>query len=206
MSIRIITISRLFGAGGGSLAAALGERLGWQVMDRRLIVEVSRQLEHPEEDIAEFEERGLSAWERAMAFASNAFPEMPIPPLQTYMTARVPEAAESILTQMAEREPLVVVGHGTQCMFGGRPDALHLRLIAPREQRTETVMQRLGIGRADAERHLKKVDADRHEFLRQVHCIESSDAGLYDLVINTREISTDEAADFIERLVQTRER
>src|SRR5690625_7934477 len=83
MPIRIITISRLFGAGGASLAAALGQRLGWQVMDRRLINEVARRLDRPEEDIAEYEERGLSTWERAMAFASNAFPEMPIPPLQT---------------------------------------------------------------------------------------------------------------------------
>src|SRR5690625_2991416 len=150
MPIRIITISRLFGAGGASLAAALGQRLGWQVMDRRLINEVARRLDRPEEDIVEYEERWLSTWERAMAFASNAFPEMPIPPLQTYMTARVPEAAESILTQMADHEPLVVVGHGTQCIFRNRPDALHLRLIAPREQRTRTAMQRLGITRDEA--------------------------------------------------------
>ncbi len=204
MPIRIITISRLFGAGGASLAAALGQRLGWQVMDRRLINEVARRLDRPEEDVVEYEERGLSTWERAMAFASNAFPEMPIPPLQTYMTARVPEAAESILTQMADHEPLVVVGHGTQCIFRNRPDALHLRLIAPREQRTRTAMQRLGITRDEAERRLRKVDADRHDFLRQVHCIESSDADLYDLVINTREISTDEAAEFVERIVRAR--
>src|SRR5690625_4039226 len=118
MPIRIITISRLFGAGGASLAAALGQRLGWQVMDRRLINEVARRLDRPEEDIAEYEERGLSTWERAMACASNAFPEMPIPPLQTYMTARVPEAAESILTQMADHEPLVVVGRSEERRVG----------------------------------------------------------------------------------------
>src|SRR5690625_2814541 len=111
MPIRIITISRLFGAGGAPLAAALGQRLGWQVMDRRLINEVARRLDRPEEDIVEYEERGLSTWERAMAFASNAFTEMPIPPLQTYMTARVPEADESILKLIVYQVHHVVDGH-----------------------------------------------------------------------------------------------
>src|SRR5690625_3573432 len=117
MPIRIITISRLFGAGGASLAAALGQRLGWQVMDRRPIIDAGRRLYRPEQDIVKYEGGGLSTEERAMAFASNAFPVMPIPPLQPYMTAREPKAAESIHTQMAGHEPLVVVGHGTKCIF-----------------------------------------------------------------------------------------
>jgi hypothetical protein len=31
--IRLITVSREYGAGGSELAALLGERLGWRVLD-----------------------------------------------------------------------------------------------------------------------------------------------------------------------------
>ena len=99
--IRIITISRLFGAGGSSLADALGKRLGWKVLDRALVAEVARRLQRPEADVAAIDEQVLGPWERAAAFASAAFPEMPIPPLQAYLNASIVSTVKEVLLDEA---------------------------------------------------------------------------------------------------------
>src|SRR5690606_5108443 len=123
----IITISRLFGAGGSSLAAALGERLGWRVLDRELVAEVARRLQRPEADVEAVDEHVMGPWERAALFASSAFPEMPIPPLVSYLDDAVVSTVHAVLAEEGERGECVVVGHGAQCIFGDRGDAYHLR-------------------------------------------------------------------------------
>src|SRR5712692_5826625 len=42
--MRAITISREYGSGGGEIAARLTQRLGWQLIDHEVVVEVAREL------------------------------------------------------------------------------------------------------------------------------------------------------------------
>ena len=204
--LRIVTISRLFGAGGSSLAAALGERLRWRVLDRALVAEVAQRLRRSETDVAAVDEQVLEPWHRAAVFASAAFPEMPVPPLEAYLDIAVTEAVEAALRDAAVRGPCVVVGHGAQCLFHDREDALHLRLVAPFEQRVGVAMRRLGLGAEAARRHVRKADEDRRAYLRQVHGVDGADPMLYDLVVNTRNLVVEEVADLVVHLVEGRAR
>jgi len=203
--LRIVTISRLFGAGGSSLAAALGERLRWRVLDRALVTEVAQRLRRPEPDIAAVDEQVLEPWQRAAVFASAAFPEMPVPPLEFYLDLAVIEAVEAVLHDAAAAGPCVVVGHGAQCIFHDREDALHLRLVAPFEQRVGVAMRRLGLAAEAARRHVRKADEERRAYLRQVHGVDGADSMLYDLVVNTRNLRVEEVADLVVRLVEGRD-
>lgn len=204
--LRIITISRLFGAGGSSLAEALGERLGWRVLDREIVAEVARRLRRPETDIEAVNEQTLDLWQRAVAFASAAFPEMPMPPLEAYLDADVVEAVEAALRDAVAAAPCVVVGHGTQCIFHSRADALHLRLVAPFEQRVGVAARRLGLDDEAARKHVRKADAERRTYLRRVHGIDGGDSLLYDLVLNTRNLTVAEATELVAHLVEARAR
>lgn len=206
MPIRIITISRLFGAGGSSLAAALGARLGWKVLDRELIAEVARRLQRPEADVAAIDEHVLDPWQRAAVFASAAFPEMPVPPLESYLNTRVLATVEEVLQDAASAGPIIAVGHGTQCVFHDREDVLHLRVVAPFEDRVRMARQRLGLDPESARERVRAADADRQTYLRRVHGIDGSDPLHYDLVLNTRSLSVDEAADLVARIVDMRSR
>ena len=40
--IRVITISREYGSGGGTVARMLAERLGWRLVDQSLIAEIAK--------------------------------------------------------------------------------------------------------------------------------------------------------------------
>lgn len=204
--LRIITISRLLGAGGSSLAAALGDRLGWRVLDRALVAEVAQRLQRPEADIQAVDEQALGPWERAAAFASAAFPEMPIPPLEAYLDTAVVATVEAVVREAADSGPVIVVGHGAQCILRNRTDALHLRLVAPFGQRVAVAARRLNLNDEAARQHVRKADEDRRAYLRQVHGIDGDDPLLYDLVINTRRLAIPDAADLVVHLVETRSR
>ena len=204
MPVRIVSISRLFGAGGSSLAAALGERLGWRVLDRELVAAVARRLHRPQSEIEAVDEQVLGPWERAAAYASAAFPEMPVPPLVAYLDAGVVAAVEAVLREAAEEGPCIVVGHGAQCIFQDRRDALHLRLVAPVEKRTAVAAARLQVDPDAAAKRVRQADEERRAYLRQVHGVDGADPLLYDLVLNTQFISISEAADLVTCLVEAR--
>ena len=53
--IRVLTIEREYGSGGGEIAAALAQRLGWKLWDQALTNEIARLMEC---DCRVVEERG----------------------------------------------------------------------------------------------------------------------------------------------------
>jgi hypothetical protein len=55
--IRIITVEREFGSGGGAIAATLATRLGWTLWDQLLTDEIARRMDCVSHDVAEHEER-----------------------------------------------------------------------------------------------------------------------------------------------------
>ncbi|HEX7069551.1 MAG TPA: cytidylate kinase-like family protein, partial [Rhodothermales bacterium] len=195
---------RLFASGGSSLAEALGTRLGWRVLDRELVVEVARRLRRPEADVEAVDEHVMGPWERAAAYASAAFPEMPVPPLVAYLDAAVVSTVEAVLREAAGRERIIVVGHGAQCILRDRTDAVHVRLMAPFDQRVETAAERLGLSPDDARKRVRQADEERRAYLRQIHGVDGADPELYDVVVNTSRLRVPEAADLIARLVELR--
>ena len=54
--MRVITIDREYGSGGGEIAAQLAKRLGWKLWDQRLTDEIARRLDCERRTVEEREE------------------------------------------------------------------------------------------------------------------------------------------------------
>ena len=52
MAIRIITVDREYGSGGGVVAQRLAQRLGWELVDHQIVVEIARELNISVEEAA----------------------------------------------------------------------------------------------------------------------------------------------------------
>ena len=115
-AVRIITISREYGAGGSDLARVLGERLGWRVIERELIEEVARRLEAPVEEVAGVDEHVGNLLERVSASFARGAPEVMFAPNQPDPDA-VARLEWAVIRSAAETPPLIVVGHGAQCIL-----------------------------------------------------------------------------------------
>src|SRR3982751_6828081 len=73
--IRLITISREYGAGGSELGALLGESLGWPVLDHELVRQLAARLSCEEGEVVAMDEHAPSFLERLAAVAVVTAPE-----------------------------------------------------------------------------------------------------------------------------------
>ena len=200
--IQLITISREYGAGGSELAALLGERLGWRVLDHELIHELATRLHLDEADVAALSEHPPSFLDRLASSAVVTAPESAwhAAPWSTDAD-RLAAATRDVLLEEARRPPLIVVGHGGNCLFRDRDDVLRVRVAAPADVRIRRIIERSGIAPQQAAADVRHRDADRQHYLQRYYHTSVSDACAYDLQLNTGTIPLASAAELVLALV-----
>jgi cytidylate kinase len=195
-----ITISREFGAGGSSIARLVADALRWRLVDNQMVEEVARRAGLTVDDVARREERGPSFVERLARALASATPE-----LLGAESAQPPEAEESRLVKLTEQVVtdacaeghVVLVGRAAVALLGRREDALHVRLVADQEHRTLVVMERLGLGREEALRRVKEVDANRVRYHRLWYNRDWNEPHNYHLTLNTGWLGLDRSAELV---------
>jgi cytidylate kinase len=200
--IQIITVSREYGAGGSELAALLGTRMGWRVLDHELIQQLARRLECETTEIAALSEHPPSFLDRLASSGLVTAPESAFHagPWSTDAD-RLAALTREVLLEEAEQPPLIVVGHGANCLYRDRPDVLRVRVAAPPEVRIRRVMERTGAAPQQAAADVRHRDADRQHYLQRYYHTSVSDPCAYDLQINTGTVPLDTAAAIIVSLI-----
>jgi cytidylate kinase len=201
--VAIITISREFGAGGSSVARILAADLAADVVDGALVAEVARRLAVPESDVEREDERPETFVDRLLLALTYLGPAQDLA-WQPRAGERVVEPRREIvrLTRDLIREAArvgnaVIVGRGGAFILRDHPSALHVFLHAPDPVRLDTVRSRLYLTEQAARQRMRKVDADRAAYIRQLYHADWRDIANYDLAINTGRIGVSQAADLI---------
>jgi CMP/dCMP kinase len=81
--IRVVTISREYGSGGGEMASRLARRLGWYLVDHAIVEHTARELGTSVEDVEahdEWTEGVLGRVLEAMQALGPAYPGYAVPP------------------------------------------------------------------------------------------------------------------------------
>jgi hypothetical protein len=201
--IELITVSREFGALGSDLARKLGERLGWPVLDNEVACRCAQRLNIETSAVERMREHSPTLLARLTSALLVAPPEAPgIDSTHLLHVDAIAEAAMESIQEAVRSLPLIVVGFGTQCMFAGRPDALHVRLVAPLPVRIERLRGRFGWDATTAAARARRMDEDRRRYVQRYFHRDVHDPLLYDVQINTGRTTLDEAAAMIEQLVR----
>jgi cytidylate kinase len=199
----VVTVSRQFGAGGSSVARIVADRLGAELVDGSVIAEVARRLQLPESEVASSDERPEAFVDRLLGALRYLAPSMAYPWRPPGREEAIdPRSAIVNLTQELIHEAarvgqVVVVGRGGAFVLRDHPNALHVSLHASEEVRLETIMSRFAINAPTARRRMRKTDADRAAYIRQLYGAEWQDSAHYDLVIDTGRLGYECAADVI---------
>jgi cytidylate kinase len=194
----IVTVSREMGAGGSEIARRTAQALGWRVVDDELVDRVAARTGLPVEEVAARDERAPGFFERLMRLASRAAPELfptaadPGPEPDTEEAALV-KATEAVVGELAAEGRVVVVGRAAPAVLGRERDALHVKIVAPRAARVETVARRRGVAPAEAESEVARSDAARGRYHRQYYRRDWTDAANYHLVLNSAALGIDGA-------------
>jgi cytidylate kinase len=205
--VAVVTITRLYGAGGEDVGRTVAERLGWNLLDRQIIDEVAARLRVPNSEVEERDEQPSSFLDQlliALGSTSIEFAaagDLPAwtPPYagQGLDTRQAVVRITQEVIREAARGDAVIVGRGAGYILREHERALHVFLIAPTEFRVHVVMERTGLGEEEARRKLKETDANRAAAIKQLYGHDWGRPGHYDLVLDTGSLGFDLAADLV---------
>jgi cytidylate kinase len=117
---------------------------------------------------------------------------------------RIAQLSTLVIQQAGAAPPLIVVGHGSQCIFAGRPDGLHVFLHGPFEARVQRIVKRLHVDPARAPALVRRADFERPAYVQRYFHTDWRCAALYDLQFNRAKLSVADAVGIVERLVRDR--
>ncbi len=206
----VVTITRQYGSGGSLVARGVAERLGWTVIDNEFVGEVARLAGLPPEEVAAREERTPSLLERLGRTLAVSAPEVFGPtavPDATPDEDALVRITERVITAAAAHGRIVLVGRGAHAFLSAPREAataLHAYVVAPRDVRIRTIVERLSLPEPDAARKVDDVDRDRERYLERYYRRRRDDAATYHLVVNTAWLGYEGAADIVADLARRR--
>jgi len=182
-----VVISREAGVDASELARAVAAKTGWSVLDRELLDSIAEKY-HLSRDVLDFVD------ERAASWFQEVFGKWLDHDLVSQ--AEFVSCLGKIARLAAEHESTVFVGRAVQFML---PPELgtRVRIIAPRKQRVQRMMENRECSRKDAEKLVDGIDEGRAQFVRRYFHRDVNDARQFDLVINLEHISRKDAVDMI---------
>ena len=187
----IIVISHEMGAGGPEIGQRLAERLGYKYVDHELISDAAHRYGLLEEKLSHLDESKPSLFERFDA-----------------ETRRYITVIQTALYEFAEHDNVILMGRGGQWLLRGIPHVIRLRVIAPFDVR----VKRLGkkpwgqTGEQASQRTItdmvRRDDTEKIGRMRYLYEVDTRDAALYDLVINSEKLAIEAAVELVAGLAR----
>ena len=184
--IKIVTIEREYGCGGGEIARRLAEQLGWTLWDQSLTEEIARLASCSQEAVAQREERTDPLYYRLFkSFLRGSYEgSLNAHKLNLVDSESILKITESVVQHAAGAGNCVIVGRGSQHFLRDRQDALRIFLYAPRENKVRRLLAR-GKSEHEAQQLVDTVDGERHDFIQKYFHVEWPDRAVYHAMINT---------------------
>jgi len=184
--IRIITVEREYGSGGGAIAANLAKRLGWKLWDQLLTDEIARRMDCDCGTVEKHEERRDPAYYRILkAFMRGSHEgSQNAPRLRMVDTDCVRQVVQQIMPEIAEAGNCVIVGRGSALYLCTRLDAFHVFIYAPFRERVHR-LQATGKSEKEAIELAETVDRDRADFIKRYFDVDWPERHCFHLMVNS---------------------
>jgi hypothetical protein len=180
-------VSRETGAGGGEIARRAAESLGWHLLDKEVLDQLSAQygtsramLDVVDEKKVDWLADLLNGWVEGNGFSQLAY---------VHRLHRLFVAA-------AKRGSLVIVGRGARFMLPRRV-GFSVRIIAPLHQRINRVVARRSGSPQEARDYIERMDSQRDDFLKRYFHHDVTNPHIHDLVINTEQLGDESSLELL---------
>ena len=186
-----LLISRECGSGGTMIARQAGEWLGWNVFDARIVDEIARSAHVLQRVVQNVDERAFSGWERAL---HEFLPD-------DLADERYFHYLREVILELGRHGNVVIVGRGAQYILPPQC-AVRVRLVAPLEERTKRVAERLKMSLDEARSQVWATDKQREAFLWRIFRKEAGAPLNQDIIINTGAVNIDSALKIVIAVLQ----
>ena len=199
MEKKIITISREFGSGGRSVGRMVAEKLGIPFYDKELVDQVALESGFAPKFV---EEHGEHAPGKSLF--SYAFAPQGVPGIMNGMSTAdfLWNIQCSVILQLAEKGPCVIVGRNADYILKDRDDVLHAYIHADKKFRADRIVRLYGESEKSPEARLAEKDKRRHVNYQHYTGRVWGTAQNYDICLNTGTVGVEACADIIVDLVK----
>ena len=184
--IKVLTIEREYGSGAAAIARTVAARLGWTLWDQVLTDEICRRMECDRRHVEKHEERRDPLHYRLFkAFLRGSFEgSLNEPRLRIADAESIRRVTEELVRAAAAEGHAVIVGRGSAYYLHDRPDAFHVFLYAPFEEKVRR-LQLEDRSQAEAIELAETVDRERSAFIKQHFGIEWPARHFFHFMINS---------------------
>jgi cytidylate kinase len=184
--IRVITIEREYGCGGGAIAKTVAERLEWKLWDQLLTCEIARLAKCERSEVQSREERLDPLYYRLLkSLLRGSFEgSLNLHRLKFLDADSVMQLTKQITAKAANAGNCVIVGRGSQHHLRDRDDTLRIFLFAPRKAKIERLIIE-GMQAQEAEEAIDTVDEERAAFIEKYFHMQWPNRDLYHAMLNT---------------------
>ncbi|MFZ2957493.1 MAG: cytidylate kinase-like family protein [Candidatus Ozemobacteraceae bacterium] len=208
----IITVSREIGAGGTYISLKLAEALSCTCVDKEIIHEIGKKMGKNQEELTDFDQDTYSRisvfFQEALASIAkggrvfHTFGMGPLDwegvdlfhpyPIGDYEHDEYIDVLKGVVTELAQKGNVVLLGRGCQRILKDAPHAFHLRIVADHADRLARIMDEQKLDTAKAEALITQRDQSARSFLLDFFDVDWADPHLYHLTLNTSKVSPDD--------------
>ena len=199
MEKKIITISREFGSGGRTIGRMIAEKLGIPFYDKELVEQIALESGFAPKYVEEHGEHSPSGSLFSYAFAPQGVPGV----MNGLSTADFLWNAQcSVILQLADKGPCVIVGRNADYILKDRPDALHVYVFADVPYRAERIVRRYGESEKSPEQRLAEKDKRRRVNYHHYTGRTWGQAQNYDICLDTGVLGIEQCKDIVVSIVE----
>jgi cytidylate kinase len=216
VTVTVITISRQYGSSGDEVAARVCKQLGYQYFDKRMIRQAVYGQHITADQLIDYHEdtyQMRSFFDRLRGYRPYPFPGglSRGAPLFEGADEAAEQIGESMLVWLTaaairmayEADDFVIIGRGGQAILQDMPGVLHVRIVAPLQQRARWVAEREKLSLYEARQVVSRHDEAAADYVKRYHGIDWAASRLYHLVLNAGWWPVEAAADLIEQAVKS---
>jgi cytidylate kinase len=186
MQVRVITLEREYGSGGAIIAQRLASQLGWKLWDHEISCEIARRANVDEQTAARCDERVDSFLYRLFKVYARGSYERALPVSGSrFDTDCMVAMLDTVVAEFADRGNCVIVGRGAPYFLRNRPDAFHVFVYAPTDEKVRR-LKTIGQSEKEALRLIEEVDRERATFIRHYFGKDWPYRSLYNLMVNSK--------------------
>jgi cytidylate kinase len=199
----VVCISHATGSSGNEVGRLVAEQLGYRHVDEDIVV-LAAVKGGVDLDMLADAERRKSFLARALdELARGATGEAwavlgPMPPVESGASSdELRGLIRDAIEETAAEGRAVIVAHAASHAIGGREDVLRVLVTASADTRAARLRRAEQLDESAAKRAVKQADAARADYLRRFYEVEQEQPTQYDLVLNTDQLSVEQAADLV---------
>lgn len=181
-----VTIANICGAGGGEVAQALSERLGWPVFDREILTLMARDDNVRESIYRSMDERDLNWFENVFRTLVQ----------QEFRKNDYFHRLTQVVLWLARQGPAIYIGRSVDLILP-QDKGLRVKIVAPMERCIDNFVRFSNVSREQARREIERIERERREFVENHFHIDPQTATRFDLQIRVDRFTTSQVVDLI---------